>query len=120
MNEAEPMMLWLPSLTGLDKLEALQGPPLASFLVLRNVTRRFSSSRSFLFPSSQSLHPNLPPAHATLTNVTPYLHQARWRRLDLLICIPDKSFNYKGFTSLFIVPLPGTNTQFQDPAHTIW
>jgi hypothetical protein len=87
MNEAEPMMLWLPSLTGSDKLEGLQGPPLASFLVLRNVTRRFSSSRSFLFPSSQSLHPNLPPAHATLTNVTPYLHQARWRRLDLLICI---------------------------------
>lgn len=79
MNEAEPMMLWLPSLTGSDKLEGLQGPPLATFLVLRNVTRRISSSRSFLFSSPQSLHPNLPPAHVTLTNVTPYLHQARSR-----------------------------------------
>lgn len=116
MNEAEPMMLWLPSLTGSDKLEGLQGPPLATFLVLRNVTRRISSSRSFLFSSPQSLHPNLPPAHATLTNVTPHLHQARWRRLDLLICIPDKSFNCNGFTSLLIL----TNPQSHDPIHTIW
>lgn len=97
MNEAEPMMLWLPSLTVSDKLEGLQGPPLVTFLVLRNVTRRISCSRSFLFFPPQSLHPNLPPAHHTLTNVTPYLHQARWRRLDLLICIPGKSFNCNDF-----------------------